>query len=90
MFLQVVSQTSPVVSQTLNENGQQTTKCYIRLRELGGRYADEYVCIMMGEMAERRFAPGTMVAASLRFTVREAEGRLYPNVFVNEIAKIDC
>ena len=52
------------------ENGQ-VAKSMIRLKELGGDYEDEYICAMFGNLALCKFAPGSIVAAALRFQTRE-------------------
>ena len=53
-----------------SENGQ-LAKCMIKLKELGGDYEDEYICTMFGNLALCKFAPGSLVAAALRFQTHE-------------------
>ena len=85
----VVSQTDPVyVNSKKQENGQ-LAKCYIRLRELGGEYEDEYLCAMFGNLALCKFDTGRTVVASLRFQTHEANGAYYQDVVVNEIEKLN-
>lgn len=69
--------------------GGQLAKCVIRLRELGGSYADEYVCTMFGNLAQCEFHEGDVVVASLRFQVHETNGNLYQDVVVNDIVKLN-
>ena len=84
----VVAQTEVVrVPSKKNENGQ-TSKCTIRLRQLGSDYEDEYLCAMFGSLAESRFSEGTIVIASLRFSTHENEGKVYQDVVCTEIVPI--
>ena len=69
--------------------GGQLAKCVIRLRELGSSYADEYVCTMLGNLAQCEFHEGDVVAASLRFQVHEANGNLYQDIVVNDVIKLN-
>ena len=70
-ILRVVAQGEPAyVPSKKTENGQ-LAKCMIKLKELGGDYEDEYICTMFGNLALCKFAPGSIVAAALRFQTRE-------------------
>ena len=40
-------------------------KCNIVLRELGGKFENEYVCAMLGNLAVCRFYEGDVVVATL-------------------------
>ena len=70
-----------------SENGQ-LAKCYIRLRELGGDYEDEYICAMFGNLALCKFAVGKTVIASLRFQTHESNGSFFQDVIANDIHNI--
>ena len=84
----VISQTEPVyVNSKKQENGQ-LAKCYIRLRELGGEYENEYLCAMFGNLALCKFDTGRTVVASLRFQTHEANGAYYQDVVATEIEKL--
>ncbi|MCR5535556.1 MAG: hypothetical protein K6F47_10385 [Bacteroidaceae bacterium] len=84
----VISQTEPVyVNSKKQENGQ-LAKCYIRLRELGGEYENEYLCAMFGNLALCKFDTGRPVAVSLRFQTHEANGAYYQDVVATEIEKL--
>jgi len=74
-------QTRPQVKKS--ENGQ-LAKCMIKLKELGGDYEDEYICAMFGNLALCKFAPGSIVAAALRFQTREQ----FQDIVANDIVKI--
>ena len=88
-IFRVVSQgdVSYVASQKA-EDGQ-LAKCLIRLKEYGsGKFGDEYVCTMFGNLAQCRFAEGDLVAASLRFQVNEVNGAVYQEVVANDVVPI--
>ena len=87
-ILKVMAQTQPVYVPSKKTDNGQLAKCYIRLRELGGDYEDEYICAMFGTLATCRFDVGKTVAASLRFQTHEANGAYYQDVIVNEIQYI--
>ena len=69
--------------------GGQTAKCTIRLRELGGSNANEYVCTTFGNLALCVFHEGDVVAASLRFRAHESSGNFYQDVTINEMVKLN-
>ena len=84
----VISQTEPVyVNSKKSENGQ-LAKCYIRLREMGGDYEDEYLCALLGNIALCRFATGKTVAAALRFATHESNGAYYQDIVAQDIVPI--
>ena len=84
----VISQTEPVyVNSKKQENGQ-LAKCYIRLRELGGEYENEYMCAMFGNLALCKFDTGRPVVVSLRFQTHEANGAYYQDVVATEVEKL--
>ena len=84
----MIAQTEPVYVQSKKTESGQLAKCYIRLRELGGDYEDEYQCTLLGNIALCRFQQGTTVAASLRFSTRENNGAWYQDIIANDIIKI--
>ena len=84
----VISQTEAVyVTSKKSENGQ-LAKCYIRLRELGGDYEDEYQCTLLGNNALCKYPIGKVVAASMRFTTHEANGAYYQDIVVTDIVEL--
>jgi hypothetical protein len=88
-ILKVIAQTETTYVQSRkNENGQ-VAKCYIRLRELGGEHEDEYLCALYGGLAERRFEPGKLVAASLRFSTHETNGTRYQDIVAYEVVPVN-
>ena len=71
------------------QEGGQLAKCVIRLKEFGGgKFGDEYVCTMFGNLALGTFYEGDLVAASLRFQVHEVNGNCYQEVIANDIIKL--
>ena len=87
-ILRVVAQTEPVYVPSKKQENGQLAKCYIRLKEMGGEYGDEYLCVMFGNLALCKFDKGRVVAASLRFQTHESNGAYYQDVVVNDIEKL--
>ena len=88
-ILKVIAQTETVYVQSKKSENGQLAKCYIRLRELGGEYENEYQCTLRGNMALSRFTPGSMVAAGLRFSVHENNGGCFQDILVTEMVQIN-
>lgn len=87
-ILKVVTQDT--VSYVPSREGGQLAKCIIRLREFGsGKYGDEYVCTMFGNLAQCKFYEGDVVSASLRFQAHEVNGQYYQDIVVNDIVKLN-
>ena len=87
-ILKVMAQTEPVYVPSKKQENGQLAKCYIRLRELGGEYEDEYLCAMFGNLALCKFDTGRSVIASLRFQTHEANGVYYQDVVVTDVEKL--
>ena len=66
----------------------ESEKCNIVLQEMGGKYENQYAAAMLGNMAQCKFAPGTLVAVTLRFTTREYNGQVYQDILVTDIEKL--
>ena len=75
------------VQSAKSENGQ-LQKCNIVLRELGGKFENEYVCAMLGNLAGCRFYEGDVVAATLRFSTHEHQGQVYQDILATELVKL--
>ncbi len=75
------------VQSAKSENGQ-LQKCNIVLRELGGKFENEYVCAMLGNLATCRFYEGDVVAATLRFSTHEHQGQVYQDILATELVKL--
>lgn len=80
-----MAQSEPVYVPSKKTDNGQLAKSMIRLKELGGDYADEYICAMLGNLALCRFEEGKTVVASLRFQTRESNGSYYQDVVVTDI-----
>ena len=65
-------------------------KCNIVLRELGGKFENEYVCAMLGNLAGCRFYEGDVVIATLRFSTHEYQGQTFQEVLATDIVKINA
>lgn len=88
-ILKVVRQGEPFSVQSAKAEGGQIQKCNIVLRELGGgKYENEFVCAMLGNLAACRFYEGDVVVATLRFSTHEYQGQAYQEVLATEILKI--
>ena len=84
----VVSQSDVTYVASQKAEDGQLAKCMIRLKEFGGKFGNEYVCTMFGNLAQCKFNEGDLVAASLRFQVHEVNGSVYQEVVVNDVVKL--
>ena len=76
------------VQSTKSETGQ-IQKCNIVLRELGGgKFENEYVCAMLGNLAACRFYEGDLVIATLRFSTHEYQGQTFQEILLTDIIKV--
>ena len=85
VICKVIAQTEAVYVQSKKSENGQLAKCYIRLRELGGDYEDEYQAALLGNLALCRYEEGKTVVASLRFQTHEANGSYYQDIVANAI-----
>jgi hypothetical protein len=77
------------VQSTKSETGQ-IQKCNIVLRELGGgKFENEYVCAMLGNLAACRFYEGDLVIATMRFSTHEYQGQTFQEILATDIVKIN-
>jgi hypothetical protein len=70
-------------------DGGQIQKCNIVLKELGGKFENEYVCAMLGNLAACRFNEGDVVVATLRFSTHEYQNQTFQEVLVTDIVKVN-
>lgn len=87
-ILKVVQQGEAFAVQSQKAESGQTMKCNIVLQEMGGKYENEYVATMLGNLALCRFFTGDVVAATLRFSKREYNGQVFQDILVTEIQKL--
>ena len=88
-ILRVVRQGETFSVQSKNSDGGQIQKCNIVLKELGGKFENEYVCAMLGNLAACRFNEGDVVAATLRFSTHEYQGQVFQEILATEIVKLN-
>lgn len=69
------------------ENGQVNKRNAV-LRELGGKYSDEYAVAMLADVAELPLKEGDTVAARLRMQTREYNGQVFQDILATEIVKL--
>lgn len=89
IIAKVIAKTEPVYVQSKKSENGQLAKSYIRLRELGGDYEDEYNCTMFGNLAECKFNTGKTVVACLRFQTHESNGAYYQDIVANDIQPLN-
>ena len=88
-ILKVVRQGEAFSVQSTKAESGQIQKCTIVLRELGGsKFENEFVCAMLGELAERKFYEGDVVIATLRFSTHEYQGQVFQEILATDIIKI--
>ena len=88
-ILKVVRQGEAFRVQSAKAEGGQIQKCNILLKELGGKFENEYVCAMLGNLAACRFYEGDVVLATLRFSTHEYQGQTFQEVLVTELVKVN-
>ena len=88
LTLHVVSQGDVTYVASQKAEGGQLAKCVIRLKEFGGKFGDEYVCTVFGNLAQCKFSEGDLVVASLRFQVHEVNGSVYQEIIVNDVVNL--
>ena len=89
-IMKVVRQGEAFSVQSQKSESGQIQKCNIVLRELGGsKYENEFVCSMLGNLAECRFYEGDVVAATLRFSTHEYQGQVFQEILATDIVKLN-
>ena len=88
-ILRVVRQGEAFCVQSQKSESGQIQKCNIVLRELGGsKYENEYVCTMLGNLAECKFYEGDVVIATLRFSTHEYQGQTFQEILCTDLIKV--
>ena len=67
-----------------SENGE-LKKRNLVLKELGGKFENEYAVSVLGNAASLVFAEGDLVAVTLRFQTREYNGQTFQDITVTDI-----
>ena len=88
-IMRVVQQGETFAVQSQKSENGQMMKCNIVLQEMGGKYENQYAAAMLGNIAQCKFAPGTLVAVTLRFTTREYNTQDYHDILVKNIKKLE-
>ena len=89
-ILKVVRQGEAFSVQSSKSDNGTIQKCNIVLREMGGgKFENEYVCAMLGNLAACRFYEGDVVAATLRFSTHEYQGQVFQEILVTDIFKLN-
>ena len=90
----VVRQGEAFSVQSSKQESGSIQKCNIVLRELGGPKSDEYVCVMLGNLAACRFLEGDVVLAALRFSSHEfqrneSDLQMFQDILVTDSVKLN-
>ena len=88
-ILKVVRQGEAFSVQSAKQESGSIQKCNIVLKELGGKFENEYVCAMLGNLATCRFCEGDVVVATLRFSTHEYQGQTFQEILATDIIKIN-
>ena len=88
-ILKVVRQGEAFSVQSAKSENGTIQKCNIVLREMGGKYENEYVCTMLGNLAACKFYEGDVVAATLRFSTHEYQNQVFQEILVTDIVKLN-
>ena len=88
-ILKVVRRGEAFSVQSAKADGGQIQKCNIVLKELGGKFENEYVCAMLGNLAACRFYEGDVVVATLRFSTHEYQNQVFQEILCTDIVKVN-
>ena len=89
-ILKVVRQGEAFSVQSSKSDNGTIQKCNIVLREMGGgKFENEYVCAMLGNLAACRFNEGDVVAATFRFSTHEYQNQVFQEILATDIVKIN-
>lgn len=70
-----------------SETGQLNKRTLV-LKELGGKFEDEYVASVLGNAASLVFNENETVFVTLRFQTREYNGQVFQDITVTDIVKL--
>ena len=88
-ILKVVRQGEAFSVQSTKQESGTIQKCNIVLRELGGgKFENEFVASMLGNLAGCRFYEGDLVVATLRFSTHEYQGQTFQEILATDIIKV--
>ena len=58
------------------------------LKELGGKFENEYAVSVLGNAASQEWQDNDLVAATLRFSTHEYQGQVFQDIIVTDIVKL--
>ena len=87
-ILKVVKCGEMISVKSEKSEGGQLNKRNIVLKELGGKYEDEYAASLLGNAASLQFYENDLVTVTLRFSTHEHQGSVYQDITVSEIVKL--
>lgn len=88
-LMRVVQQGEAFAVQSQKSESGQIMKCNIVLQEMGGKYENQYVATMLGNLAQCKFYPGDVVAVTMRFSTREYNGQVYQDILLTDLYKFN-
>lgn len=77
-----------MVKSEKSEDGQ-LKKRNLVLKELGGKFENEYAVSVLGNAASLVFSEGDLVVVTLRFQTREYNGQVFQDITVTDIYPIN-
>ena len=87
--MRVVQQGEAFAVQSQKSENGQIMKCNIVLQEMGGKYENQYVATMLGNLAQCKFYPGDVVAVTMRFSTREYNWQVYQDILLTDLYKFN-
>lgn len=87
-ILKVLKQGEAFMVDSQKAEGGKLAKCNILLQEMGGKYENQYAASMLGNLAQLKFYPGELVAATLRFQTREYNGQVFQDILLTDVNKM--
>jgi len=85
MLLQVVKSGDAFTVKSEKSETGVLNKRNLVLKELGGKFENEYAVSVLGNAASLVFYEGDLVAVTLRFQTREYNGQVFQNITVTDI-----
>lgn len=68
--------------------GGMLSKRQMVLQEIGGKFEDQFVGTLLGNLAVCEFQPGETVAAAVRFSAREYNGQVYQDIIITDLVRL--
>ena len=87
--MRVVQQGEAFAVQSQKSENEQLMKWNNVLQEMGGKFENQYVATMLGNIATFKLAPGDVVAVTLRFSTREYNGQVFKDILLTDFYKFN-